>query len=76
VTNVCDVISLMFSFEEADEREVRGYHVAADGLGAIEVDPWPFAVSRLAGLVAGFAADGYPARLVPVPMAYDVQPAR
>jgi hypothetical protein len=73
VTNVCDVISLMFCFEEAAEREVRGYTVAVDGLGGIAVDPWPFSVPRVAGLVAGYEAEGYPHRLAVVPMQYDVQ---
>ncbi len=75
ITNVCDVISLEFCFEEPNEREVRGYRVAVDGVGGIEVDPWPFSVPRLAGLVAAFEADGYPRRLVPTPIAYVVVPA-
>ena len=66
VTNVCDVISFEFCFEQPNEREVRGYRVAVDGEGGIEVDPWPFAVPRLAGLVGAFERDGYPRRLVPV----------
>lgn len=76
VTNVCDVIALEFSFEEASEREVRGYRIAVDGLGGVEVDPWPFAVPRLVGLVAAFEAEGYPERLVPAPLAYEVFPLR
>lgn len=73
VTNVCDVISLELCFEEPSEREVRGYRLTLDGLGSVTVDPWPFAVPRLAGLVAAFEAEGYPERLVPVPTAYRVE---
>ena len=72
VTNVCDVISFEFCFEQPSEREVRGYRLVLDGEGAIEVEPWPFAVPRLAGLVTAYERDGYPQRLVAVPVAYDV----
>jgi len=66
VTNVCDVISFEFCFEAPGRREVRGYRLELDGEGRVGVDPWPFAASELRGLVAGFEADGYPGRLVPV----------
>ena len=74
VTNVCDVISFQFCFEEPAERDVRGFHVRVDGEGLVEVDPWPFAVPRLLGLVTAFEAAGYPGRLVPVVVPYDVRP--
>lgn len=73
ITNVCDVISFEFCFEEANERDVRGYHVVVDGEGGVEVDPWPFSVPRLVGLVTAFEADGYPERLVPVVAPYGVR---
>lgn len=66
VTNVCDVISLLFCFEEPAARELRGFRVAVDGQGRFEIDPWPFDVSVLKGLVTAFEADGYPQRLAPV----------
>jgi hypothetical protein len=75
ITNVCDVISFEFCFEEACRRDVRGYTIALDGHGAVEVDPWPFELPRLLGLVTAFAADGYPDRPVPVVVPYDVRPA-
>lgn len=74
ITNVCDVISFEFCFEEANEREVRGHHVRVDGEGGVEVDPWPLAVPRLVGLVTSFEAGGYPARLVPVVAPFDLSP--
>jgi hypothetical protein len=74
ITNVCDVISFEFCFEEPNEREVRGYRVAVDGEGGIEVDPWPFAVPRLVGLVTAFEEDGYPERLVPVVTPFETRP--
>ena len=72
VTNVCDVISFHFCFEEPAEREVRGFHIRVDGQGLVEVDPWPLVVPRLVGLVTAFEAQGYPDRLVPVVVPYDV----
>ncbi|HET8742832.1 MAG TPA: DUF3891 family protein [Gaiella sp.] len=75
ITNVCDVLSFEFCFEEPSEREVRGHRIALDGFGRVEVSPWPFVTPRLLGLVTAFAADGYPARLVPVVVPYDVVPA-
>jgi hypothetical protein len=74
VTNVCDVISFEFCFEEPADREVRGYRVVLDGQGAVGVDPWPFAVPRLVGLVTAFEQPGYPSRLVPMVVPYDVSP--
>jgi len=40
----------------------------------VEVDPWPFALPRLLGLVTAFTADGYPDRLAPIVVPYDVRP--
>jgi hypothetical protein len=66
ITNICDVISFQFCFEAPSEREVRGYRVVTDGEAGIGVDPWPFRVPELVGLVTAFELDGYPERLVPV----------
>lgn len=74
ITNVCDVISFEFCFEAPSERDVRGHRVVLDGQGRVTVDPWPFALPRLLGLVTAFAADDYPDRLVPVVAPYDVRP--
>lgn len=76
ITNVCDVISFEFCFEQPNERDVRGYRIAVDGEGGIEVDPWPFAASRLLGLVTAFEADGYPERLVPVVTPFEASAIR
>jgi hypothetical protein len=70
---VCDVISFEFCFEKSSERDVRGFRIRLDGLGRIEVDPWPFAVPRLLGLVTAFEQDGYPNRLRPVSVPFDAQ---
>jgi hypothetical protein len=72
ITNVCDVVSFEFCFEEPNERDVRGFHVAVDGEGGVEIDPWPLALPRLVGLVTAFEADGYPERLVPVVVPFEL----
>jgi hypothetical protein len=74
VTNICDVVSFAFCFEEPVEREVRDHRVRLDGAGGIEVDPWPFTVPRLAGLVTAFEAEGYPGSLVPVVTPFEARP--
>jgi hypothetical protein len=75
ITNVCDVISFQFCFEETSEREVRGYRVVTDAEGGIGVDPWPFRVPELVGLVTAFELDGYPEQLTPVVVPYAATPA-
>jgi hypothetical protein len=74
ITNVCDVVSFEFCFEAPSKRDVCGHRVVLDGHGRVTVDPWPFELPRLLGLVTAFAADGYPDRLVPVVVPYEVRP--
>jgi hypothetical protein len=76
ITNVCDVISFEFCFEELVEREIRGHRVSLDEQGVIEVDPWPFAVPQLSGVVTAFEAAGYPRRLVPVVTPFELSDTR
>jgi hypothetical protein len=76
IMNVCDVISFEFCFESPSERDVRGYHISVSGHGPVAVDPWPFALPRLLGLVTAFAADSYPDRLVPVVVPFDIHQVR
>ena len=74
VTNVCDRLAFAFCLEEAASGTVRAIRYRLDGRGSIELDPWPLAVPRLVGLVLAFEADGYPGRLVPVVVPFDVRP--
>jgi hypothetical protein len=73
ITNVCDRIAFLFCFEEPSEGEVRGIAYTLDGDGSITLDPWPLAVPRLVGLVTAYEADGYPERLVPVVVPFEVR---
>jgi hypothetical protein len=74
ITNVCDRIAFEFCFERPAEGEARGFAYALDGRGAVRLDPWPFSVPRLVGIVPAFAADGYPQRLEPVVVPFDLTP--
>jgi hypothetical protein len=75
ITNVCDVISFEFCFETPSERDVRGHHLVLDGEGHVTVDPWPFRLPELTGLVTAYEADGYPERLMPVAVPFRARPA-
>ena len=75
ITQFCDRIAFAFCFEDADEGDLHGIRYALDGLGAIELDPWPLGVLRLTGLVTGFEEGGYPSRLVPVVTPFEARPA-
>jgi hypothetical protein len=74
ITNVCDLIALLFCIEEPTEVEARGFAYTLDGSGGITIDPWPLFVPELVGLVAGYAADGYPEELVPIVTSFDARP--
>jgi hypothetical protein len=74
VTNVCDRIAFQFPFEQPATGDVRGIAYRLDGRGAIELDPWPLGVPSLRGLVPAFEAAGYPERLVPVVVPFDLRP--
>jgi hypothetical protein len=73
ITNVCDMIAFDFCFEEPDSGAVAGIHSVIDGLGVVELDPWPLSVPRLVGLVTAYEADGYPERLEPVVVPFEVR---
>jgi hypothetical protein len=74
ITNVCDRIAFEFCFERPAEGEVRGIAYTLDGRGTIRLDPWPLALPRLVGIVPAFAAVGYPERLEPVVVPFDLTP--
>jgi hypothetical protein len=74
VTNVCDRIAFLFPFEEPAAGEVRGVAYELDGKGCVVLDPWPLRVPSLHGLVTAYEADGYPERLVPVVVPFEIRP--
>jgi len=75
ITRLCDAIAFDFALEEPERGSAAGVAYTVDGLGGITLDPWPLAVPRLLGLVTAFAADGYPARLEPTAIPFEIVPA-
>jgi len=75
ITRLCDAIAFDFALEEPEQGSAVGVAYTVDGLGGITLDPWPLAVPRLLGLVTAFAADGYPARLEPTAIPFEIVPA-
>lgn len=53
---------------------MRGISFRLDGLGTVELDPWPLGVPSLSGLVPAFEADGYPERLAAVTVPFELRP--
>src|SRR5919197_1990380 len=74
VTNVCDRIAFLFPFEEPASGEVRGISYHLDGQGTVMLEPWPLGLPWLSGLLTAFEAEGYPQRLVPVVVPFEIRP--
>jgi hypothetical protein len=84
ITNLCDRVSFDICLEQPDSATVEvlasdgavvDVHYAVDGQGTVALAPWPLHVDRLAGTLQGFAAEGYPDDLVPVPTPVVLEPA-
>jgi hypothetical protein len=76
ITALCDGVAFDFCFEEPASGSAGGIDFSVDGLGRVELDPWPLSVPRLVGIVTAYEADGYPERLVPVVVPFEVVPGR
>ena len=72
ITNVCDRIALGFCRETIHSGTACGFSFAFHGGHRITIDPWPFVPTRLSGLITGYEAEGYPTRLEPVLVPYDL----
>ena len=83
ITDLCDQISFSLCFDVPASGEVSifsrngedvevpvQYHVE-DGL--IHVDPWPFSVDQHQGYLVAYYLEGYPERLDPVVLPYQLQ---
>ena len=85
ITDLCDRIAFDVCFEEPSDWShpvVTGVGAppveiayAFDGVGTVTLEPWPLAVPLVRPVLAGFAADGYPDRLVPVIEPILIRPA-
>ena len=84
ITRLCDNVAFHFSFEAEqelkanvcwqldDEREsVITYRIQPSG--QITLDPWPFAIPLISGMLIGYQADGYPHDLQPIIVPFAVR---
>lgn len=87
ITRCCDSLAFDFSFEKpltdrvkvfarvgSTEETILTYEVLPGG--EVHVDPWPFAVDSLFGILVSYQQAGYPERLVPEVIAYRVRSFR
>ncbi len=86
ITNLCDSVAFDFSFEATTKGSIKifahnhspeevavSYRVEG---GTIWLDPWPLSVERLNGYILGYQLEGYPQRLEPVLLNYQVIPGK
>lgn len=82
ITNLCDRIAFDFCFEAPAQGEVRIFPSNSQDeeavvsyrseRGTIQVSPWPFRVDSHTGYLVAYHLDGYPARLEPVILPYQL----
>jgi hypothetical protein len=83
ITDLCDTLSFEFCFDipasgsisifprnGEDTEDTLEYHVED---GEINVTPWPFSVDEYRGYLVAYQRDGYPERLDPVIMPYQLK---
>lgn len=85
ITRFCDDVAFDFSFEAPLEQTVMVGNEAGKETetavtyqlkteGRVLVAPWPFAVPFLSGSILGYQAEGYPDRLRPLVIPYQLHP--
>jgi len=85
ITQLCDMISFDFCFElprkrtlevfansKSEETTAITYEIRPGG--EVRVEPWPFSVPELSGILYAFQRDGYPQRLNPVIVPFKIRP--
>lgn len=83
ITRFCDNVAFYFSFEEPYKRTENLYAQVGEEVetavtyhiqphGQIIVGPWPFATTLIEGMIMGYQAEGYPERLQPVIVPFQV----
>lgn len=87
ITAFCDMLAFFFVFEafgdyeqtvyaKRDSNEESRLTYSISKGGAVMVDPWPFAGPSLSGVIIAFERAGYPEKLVPQAIPYQLKPAR
>jgi hypothetical protein len=83
ITDLCDRVAFDFCLEQPasgvvvvsgrdGESIALGYEL--DGQGNVAFDPWPLRPHPVAGIMLGYAAEGYPGRLEPVVTPFSLVP--
>jgi hypothetical protein len=83
ITQLCDMISFSFCFESAAELtyDVYAQPAAAESTGItyqiqpggeVRVDPWPFSVPAITGVLYAFEREGYPQTLKPLVVPFNI----
>ncbi len=87
ITNFCDLVSFDLCFESPRQRAREVFSRYGPAAAAVEVsyevraagevivDPWPFSVPRISGVLYAFERAGYPRELHPVVVGFDVDQA-
>jgi hypothetical protein len=84
ITQLCDMISFDFCFESPRRRSIEVYAdpsaTATTAItykirpgGEVRVEPWPFSVAELSGILYAFRRANYPQRLDPVIVPYVIR---
>lgn len=85
ITQLCDMISFDFCFESPRKRtlevfansrseETTAITYEIRPRGEVWVEPWPFSVAEISGILYAFRREGYPQRLAPVIVPFDIRP--
>ncbi|MEM7799974.1 MAG: DUF3891 family protein [Chloroflexota bacterium] len=85
ITRICDFLSFDLHFEKPVSRECQVFaNVGSDqetaithqilGPGEVRVDPWPFDRPEISGFLVAYAREGYPDRLKPQRIPYQISP--
>lgn len=85
ITQLCDMISFDFCFESPRQRKLDVFANSSSEEataityeiqpgGEVRVEPWPFAVAEFTGIIYAFQREGYPQKLDPVIVPFDIRP--
>jgi len=84
ITQLCDMISFDFCFERPRQRTLAVYaQLHSDETtpityeirpaGEVCIDPWPFSIPVISGMVFAFQRQGYPKELQPIVIPYNIK---
>lgn len=85
ITQLCDTISFDFCFEKPRKRALSVFagqdstvlseiHYEIRPGGEVRVDPWPFTVTDISGILYAFLRERYPQKLDPIIVPFNIRP--